>query len=51
MLDSYFLHVMKMCTIQGCPKVHPFPLRPFNSENFYEKDVFDKIVKLTNVSL
>jgi hypothetical protein len=26
MIDSYFSHAMKMCTIQGSPKVHNFPL-------------------------
>jgi hypothetical protein len=26
LIDSYFFHVMKMCTIQGSPKVHFFLL-------------------------
>jgi hypothetical protein len=26
MINSYFPHAMKMCTIQGSPKVHHFPL-------------------------
>jgi hypothetical protein len=49
MLDSYFPHAMKMCTIQGSHKVQHFPLRFLASENSNERDVFDKIVKLTNI--
>jgi len=26
MIDSYFPHAMKMCAIQGSPKVQHFPL-------------------------
>jgi hypothetical protein len=41
MIDSYFPHAMKMCTIQGSPKVHYFPLSLLASENSNERDVFD----------
>jgi hypothetical protein len=49
MIDSYFPHAMKMCTIQGSPKVHHFPLWILASGNSNERDVFDKMVKLTNM--
>jgi len=49
MIDSYFPHAMKMCTIQGSPKVHHFPLWLPAFENSNERDVFDKMVKLTNM--
>jgi hypothetical protein len=41
MIDSYFPHAMKMCTIQDSPKVHRFPLILLSSRNSNERDVFD----------
>jgi len=49
MIDSYFSHAMKICTIQGFPKVHHFPPWLLASRNYNERDVFDKMVKLTNM--
>jgi hypothetical protein len=49
MTDSYFPHAMKMCTIQGSPKVHYFPLWLLASGYSNERDVFDTMVKLTNM--
>jgi hypothetical protein len=34
MIDSYFPHAMKMCTIQGSPTVHHFPLWLLASGNY-----------------
>jgi hypothetical protein len=41
MIDSYFSHAMKICTIQGFPKVHHFPPWLLASRNYNERDVFD----------
>jgi hypothetical protein len=49
MLDSYFPHAMKMCIIQGSPKVHLFLSDCLLLEILNKRDVFDKMVKLTNM--
>jgi hypothetical protein len=49
MLDSYFSHAMKMCTFQGSPKVHLFLSDFLFLKILNKRDVFDKIVKLTNM--
>jgi len=48
MLDSYFPHVMKMCTIQGLPKVHFF-FSNFLLLKILMREIFFKMVKLTNM--
>jgi hypothetical protein len=48
MLDSCFLHVMILCTIQGSPNVHFFLSNFFAFEDSYERVFFCKMVKLTN---
>jgi hypothetical protein len=49
MLDSYFPHEMKMCTIYGSSKVHIFLSEFLLLEILSKRDVFDKMVKLTNM--
>jgi hypothetical protein len=49
MIDSYFPHAMKMCTIQNFPKVHLFLSDFLLLEILNKRDVFDKMVKLTNM--
>jgi predicted membrane protein len=48
MIDSGFSHVMTSCTIQGSPKVCTF-LSYLLLDTLNKRDVFDKIVKLTNM--
>jgi hypothetical protein len=48
MIDSYFPHAMKICTIQGSPKVFIFLSDFLLLEILNKRDVFDKMVKLTN---
>jgi hypothetical protein len=40
LIDSYFSHVMKMCTIQGSLKVFFSPLIFFASKKSFESSVF-----------
>jgi hypothetical protein len=47
MIDSYFPHAMKMCTIQGSPKIHLFLSDFLLLKILNKRDVFDKMVKLT----
>jgi hypothetical protein len=47
MIDSYFPHAMKMCTIQGSPKVHLFLSDFLLLEIINKRDVFEKMAKLT----
>jgi hypothetical protein len=49
MIDSYFPHAMKMCTIQDSPKAHIFLSDFLLLEILNKRDVFDKMVKLTNL--
>jgi hypothetical protein len=49
MIDSYFHHAMKMCTIQDSPKVHLFLSDFLLLEILNKRDVFDKMAKLTNI--
>jgi hypothetical protein len=48
-LDSYFFHAMKMCIFQGSPKVHIFLSDFLLLEILNKGEVFDKMVKLTNL--
>jgi len=48
-LPSYFPHAMKMCIIQNSPKVHLFLYNFLPLEILNKRDVFDKMVKLTNM--
>jgi hypothetical protein len=51
MIDSYFPHAMKMCTIQGSPKVHLF-LSGFLLLEILLREMFlIKMVKLTTCYL
>jgi hypothetical protein len=49
MIDSYFPHAMKMCTIQDTPKVRLFLFDFLLLEILNKGDVFDKMAKLTNI--
>jgi hypothetical protein len=49
MLDSYFFHVMILCTIQGSSKVHFFFLSDFLLLAILIREIFfAKMVELTN---
>jgi hypothetical protein len=48
-LDSYFLHAKKMCTFQGSPKVYLFLFDFLLLEVLNKREVYDKMVKLTNL--
>jgi len=43
MIDSYLPHVMKMCTIQGSPKVYFFLSDFLLLKILNKRDVFDKM--------
>jgi hypothetical protein len=47
MIDFHFPHAMKMCTIQGSPKVRLFLFDFLILEILNKRDVFDKMAKLT----
>jgi hypothetical protein len=49
LVDSFFPHAMKMCTIQGSPKVHFLSISNFLLLKILLRDFLcAKIVKLTN---
>jgi hypothetical protein len=48
-LDSYFPHAMKMCTLQGSPKVHLFVSDFLLLKILNTREVFDMMVKLTSM--
>jgi len=49
MIDSCFPHVMISCTVQGSLKVHFFLSDFMLLEILNKRDVFYKMVKLTNM--
>jgi hypothetical protein len=49
LIDSCFSHVMIICTIQGSSKVHYFLSDFLLLKIINKRDVFDKMVKLTNM--
>jgi hypothetical protein len=49
MIDSCFSHVMTPCTIQGSPKLCTFLSDLLLLGNLNKRDIFDKMVKLTNM--
>jgi len=49
MIDSYFSHVMTLCTIQGSPKVCTFLSDLLLLGTLNKRDVFEKMVKLTKM--
>jgi hypothetical protein len=50
LIDSYFFHAMKICTIQGSRKLFFSPLIFFflASERSFERFFYARIVKMTN---
>jgi hypothetical protein len=49
MIDSCFSHAMKNCALSKAPVRYIFPLWLLASGYSNERDVFDKMVKLTNM--